>query len=556
MTPPEEEQMADGRRSFYGWGYADDAASAEEIVWFERTWADLFRVDGFDAVPMPTPDDIVLRASRVMIPAALRACCTTAKYDRLLHSYGRSVHDIARMIHRRDFRNPPDVVAYPRSEDEIRCLLDWCGEAGLAAIPFGGGSSVVGGVNPPADERWPGVVTINMTHLNRVLEVDPVSQAARIQAGALGPDLENQLRPTGLTLRFFLQAWEFSSLGGWIATRAAGHFATVYTQIDDHVESLRVITPTGVVASRRVPTSGAGPNPDRLFLGSEGTLGVITEAWVRLHRRPTQRLATTVRFGDYENAVEAVRMIAQVGLFPANARLIERDEAKFTEAGDGTRDVLVLTFESADHELGPWMDRALEICGENGGEWDRETLGDAESHRSGAAGKWRGKFLRGPYLREHAIARGVMRDTVESCVTWDRYLEFRARVKKATLAAFREVTGRDGTMTVRLTHVYPDGPAPYFTWHALGEKARLPEQFWRPNPMRWSPPVAPSPITMRLGVTTVSGMTRSARSGSQQVCARSSASSTPVGCSTPECWLIPEPMPVGMPWMEARILCI
>jgi alkyldihydroxyacetonephosphate synthase len=279
-------------------------------------------------------------------------------------------------------------------------------------------------------------------------------------------------------MRFFLQAWEFSSLGGWIATRAAGHYATAYTQIDDHIESLRVVTPAGLVASRRWPTSGAGPNPDRLFLGSEGALGIITEAWVRLHKKPTFRLATTVRFGDYAKAVEAVRVISQSGLNPANARLLERGEALFTEAGDGTKDVLVLTFESGDHPLEPWMNRALEICADHGGVWDKEALEEEDSQRKGAAGNWRNKFLRGPYVRQHAIARGVMRDTMESCITWDRYMAFQESVKARTLEAIREITGRPGTCTVRFTHVYPDGPAPYFTWHALGDKSKLVEQFW------------------------------------------------------------------------------
>ncbi|MDP6563393.1 MAG: FAD-binding oxidoreductase [Alphaproteobacteria bacterium] len=470
--------MADKRRSFYGWGYQEDAVSAEELGWFERAWADLFGVDQFDPVPMPREGEIELRAPRVAIPKSLAAFCSDDKYDRLLHSYGHSPHDLARMIHRRDFSNPPDVVAHVRDEADIQAVLDWCGANDLAAVPYGGGSSVVGGVNPPTDERYKGTVTIDLGRLNKVLEIDAASQAARVQTGVLGPDLESQLRPSGLTMRFFLQAWEFSSLGGWIATRAAGHFATVYTQIDDHVESLRVVTPSGLIASRRVPASGAGPNPDRLFLGSEGALGIITEAWVRLHRRPTIRLATTVRFTDYEQACDAVRAITQSGLYPANARLIERDEAAFTEAGDGSADVLVLTFESADHPLEPWMDRALEICGDHGGAWDTEALGQADSQRSGAAGNWRNKFLRGPYLREHAIARGVMRDTVESCITWDRYLDFQDQVKRRTLAAIREVTGREGTCTVRFTHLYPDGPAPYFTWHALGDKERLVEQFW------------------------------------------------------------------------------
>jgi alkyldihydroxyacetonephosphate synthase len=470
--------MSGKRRSFYGWGLEGDAVSADEIGWFERTWSELFHVDGFEPAPMPGEAEIALRAPRIALPASLSEFCTSETYDRLLHCYGRSVHDLARMIHRRDFSNPPDAVAYPRDESDIQAVLDWCGSNALAAIPYGGGSSVVGGVNPPNDGRYRGAVTIDLKHLDRVLEIDKTSQAARIQTGALGPALERQLKPSGLTLRFFLQAWEFSSLGGWIATRAAGHYATVYSQIDDHIESLRVVTPAGSIATRRLPTSGAGPNPDRLFLGSEGALGIITEAWVRLHRRPTFRRSTTVRFHDYEKAVAAVRTISQAGLYPANARLIERDEAKFTEAGDGSFDLLVLSFESADHPLEPWMDRALEICGDHGGDWDREALADAESQRRGAAGNWRDKFLRGPYLREHAIARGVMRDTVESCITWDRYMDFQSRVKEKILRAIRDVTGRPGSCTVRFTHLYPDGPAPYFTWHALGDKSKLVEQFW------------------------------------------------------------------------------
>jgi len=177
-------------------------------------------------------------------------------------------------------------------------------------------------------------------------------------------------------MRFFLQAWEFSSLGGWIATRAAGHFATAYTQIDDHVQSLKVVTPSGNIESRRFPVSGSGPNPDRLFLGSEGALGIITEAWVRLHRRPVFRKMTTVRFSIYENAVEATRLLSQSGLNPSNARLIEREEAAYTGSSDGSYDILVLGFESADHPVDVWMNRALEICAECSGEWDAQALND------------------------------------------------------------------------------------------------------------------------------------------------------------------------------------
>jgi alkyldihydroxyacetonephosphate synthase len=233
-------------------------------------------------------------------------------------------------------------------------------------------------------DRYRGALSIDMKYFNKVLEIDHASQAARIQTGVLGPHLEQQLKPSGLTLRFFLQAWEFSSLGGWIATRAAGHFATVYTQIDDHIESMKVVTPAGNIESRRFPVSGSGPNPDRLFLGSEGALGIITEAWVRLHRRPKHRQMTTARFTDYDKAVEATRCISQSGLYPANARLVEREEAAYASSSDGTYDILVLGFESADHPVDAWMKRALEICGDFGGTWDEASLSGGADADSGA----------------------------------------------------------------------------------------------------------------------------------------------------------------------------
>ncbi|OGA50940.1 MAG: FAD-linked oxidase [Betaproteobacteria bacterium RIFCSPLOWO2_12_FULL_62_13] len=470
--------MNEKRRSFYGWGHEGDTVSAAELRWFEDAWSKLLKVDRFESSPMPCEDEIELRKPRAVVPDSLKRVCTTDKYERLLHSYGRSGHELARMILRRDFANPPDAIAFPETESDIVALLDWCGANDVAAIPYGGGSSVVGGITPPSQGRHKGVLTIDLKHFNRVLEIDKTSQAARVQAGVLGPSLEQQLKPSGLTMRFFLQAWEFSSLGGWIATRAGGHYATGYTHIDDHIESLRIVTPAGVLESRRLPASGAGPSPDRMFIGSEGALGIITEAWVRLHRRPSFRSATTVRFRDWEKAVNAVRALTQSGLYPANARLIEKEEALFTEAGDGTSHVLVLSFESGDHPLDAWMKRALELCGDHGGEWDVEALGTQESQREGAAGNWRDKFIRGPYFRVHAIARGVMRDTVETAITWDRFFELEQNVKEAIRRAIREATGREGSCTVRFTHLYPDGPAPYFTWHAFGDKAKLPEQFW------------------------------------------------------------------------------
>jgi alkyldihydroxyacetonephosphate synthase len=211
-------------------------------------------------------------------------------------------------------------------------VLDWSLSAGAAVIPFGGGTSVVGGVGPVTDGDHAGVVSVDLKAPHRVLDVDRVSLSARIQGGAVGPILESQLAEQGLTLRHFPQSFQFSTLGGWIATRAGGHFATLYTHIDDLVESVRALTPAGEWESRRLPGSGAGVSSDRMLLGSEGTLGLITEAWVRVRPRPTHRSSAAGRFDDFLVGAGAVRALSQSGLHPANRRLVDPAEAALTGA--------------------------------------------------------------------------------------------------------------------------------------------------------------------------------------------------------------------------------
>src|SRR5262245_25522925 len=304
-----------------------------------------------------------------------------------------------------------------------------------------------------------------MSTMDKVVEVDRVSRAALIHAGVLGPALEDQLRPHGLTLRHFPQSFEFSSLGGWIATRSGGHFATLYTHIDDFVESLRVITPSGAIESRRLPGSGAGPRPDRLVIGSEGTLGIITEAWMRLQDRPTFRAAASILFADFHAAARAVRAIAQAGLYPSNCRLLDANEAMVNGAGNGTDAVLLLAFESADHAPDAWMSRALECARAHGGSVPAgvgATRSESEGARDGAAGAWRQSFLGAPYLRDALVGMGMISETFETAITWDRFEEFHTAVMAATEEAVRRICGA-GSVTCRFTHAYPDGPAPYYS---------------------------------------------------------------------------------------------
>jgi alkyldihydroxyacetonephosphate synthase len=462
------------RLKHWGWGYEDEQPQPQEL---RDTAAVITERLGYGSADPELPvalSECSLPTPRLNPPAGLAEICRQDDYERALHAYGRSYRDVMRAFRGR-FERPPDVVAHPRDEAEVAAVLDWALSEGAAVIPFGGGTSVVGGVESAVDERFSGVVTIDLKALDRVLEVDPVSQAARIQAGATGPGLEAQLSEHGLTLRHFPQSFQFSTLGGWIATRAGGHFATRYTHIDDLVESVRAITPAGPWESRRLPGSGAGVSPDRMLLGSEGTLGLITEAWVRVRPKPTHRSSTGVRFAEFAAGAAAVRELVQSGLTPANCRLIDAEEAKLTGAGDGSCALLVLGFESAEHDTEPLMALALQCCSDHGGSW--KARGDDAGGDRGSVGSWREAFLRAPYVRDVFVAIGVLSETFETAITWDRFEQFDATVLQRTRAAVKEVCGA-GSVSCRFTHVYPDGPAAYYTILAPARRGEELEQ-WR-----------------------------------------------------------------------------
>jgi alkyldihydroxyacetonephosphate synthase len=329
-------------------------------------------------------------------------------------------------------------------------------------------------VPPRLPAGYNGAVSIDMAAFDRLLEVDELSRSARIQAGATGPSLERRLGEHGLTLRHFPQSFELSTLGGWIATRAGGHFATVWTHIEDFLESARAITPAGTWESRRLPGSGAGVSPDRMLAGSEGILGVITEAWVRVQPRPRHRSSAAVRFADFELGAAAVRALAQSGLNPANCRLLDPGEARLTMAGDGRAALLVLGFESVDHPVREAMARALELCAEHGG---AAPEGARESAREGAVGSWREAFLGAPYMRDVLVAAGVLSETFETAITWERFPALHERVTAAARTAAAAAGAEPVQVNCRFTHVYPDGPAPYFTVLAPARRGDEVEQW-------------------------------------------------------------------------------
>ena len=438
----------------WGWGGAAD----------EPTRADLTAlaplVPAVAGVPAQEPENpaplVPLPADRVSsrLPAPLRTLASADPLDRARHGLGRSYRDVVRGIRGRPDA-VPDVVLRPGDEADVAAVLDWCSDAAVAVVPFGGGTSVVGGVEPQVGGDRP-AVSLDLSRLSGVPEVDTLSRAARVLGGTLGPALEEALRPHDLTLRFYPQSFERSTVGGWVATRAAGHFSSRQQHVDDLVESLRALTPSGPWESRRLPGSGAGPSPDRLLLGSEGTLGVVTSAWLRVQPRPVRRWAATLAAPDLAAGARALRLLLQSGAAPATCRLIDPGEAALTGTLSTGEAALVVGLESLDAPLDAGAAAVLTAAADSG-------LRVVEAgDRGAAASTWRSSFLRAPYLREQLVLLGVLVETLETAVPWSGFEALVADVTTAVEDALRRVCG-GGRVTCRVTHAYPDGAAPYFT---------------------------------------------------------------------------------------------
>lgn len=467
----------DRTRSYWGWGYVADHPDDERI---ERLRAHLEGEFGFPERDLVDPPDIAaIDLPDPGIEAPDIGCCTQDRHSRIHHTYGDAYRDKVRSL-RGDFAPAPDVVAEPESEADIEAVLSWATEEHVAVVPFGGGTSVVGGVEGDVGGGYAGVVSLDTRQLDEVLAVDEESRRARIQAGAMGPAIQDALAEYDLQLRHYPQSYEFSTLGGWIATHAGGHFATEYTHIDDFVENARMVTPAGTVETQEVPRTAAGPKNNHFVLGSEGSLGVVTEARLSVQPRPAERSRATVHFADFGAAVDATREVAQARLAPANCRLLDANESRLFEVADGEEHLLFLGFESI-RESGATREHladALDICRSHGGECPRGPVhGDRESDERTPEDRWRAAFLEGPYLWDAMVRLGVIFDTFETAITWDRFDALYQDVYEGVTAAMEEVCGT-GHVSCRFTHVYPDGPAPYFTFVAPAERGRELEQ-WR-----------------------------------------------------------------------------
>jgi len=360
------------------------------------------------------------------------------------------------------------AVVRPGGMDEVAAVVGACHRAGVAIVPQGGNTGLVGGGVPDGSGDQ---VVLSLGRMRAVRDVDPVAGTITVDAGVVLADVQAAAERVDRLFPMSLGSEGSCTIGGNLATNAGGTAVLRYGMTRELVLGLEVVLPDGRVwdGLRALRKDNTGYDLTQLFVGSEGTLGVITEAWMRLQPRPRFRAGASVQFGDFGRAVDAAREIAQSGLDPSNCRLLDHDEARLSGSGDGSRSILVLGFESGDHELGPWIARALEIAAGHGGEVAGEEGGDP-------AAMWRASFLRGPHIRDAMAQLGLIHETFETAVTWDRFAEFHQAVLSAVGQVLRDVCG-GGAMSCRFAYVYPDGPSPYYSVYAPGRPGQELEQW-------------------------------------------------------------------------------
>jgi alkyldihydroxyacetonephosphate synthase len=436
------------------------------------------------ALPAGRRDPVALgdvRLSAPALPASARERLVAVvgaehvrddRLARVTHAAGRGYHDLVR-LRAGDAEGAPDAVVYPADAEQIAAVLRACAEESVAVVPFGGGTSVVGGVEPLRG-RFPAVVALDLARLDALLAVDPVSLTATVQAGMTGPALEAALAERGLTLGHFPQSFEFSTVGGWVATRSAGQASTGYGRIDALVVALRVVTPSGELVTRAVPASAAGPSVRELLVGSEGALGVIAEVTLRVRPKPALRRYEAFSLPRLDAGCDALRALVREGAAPDVARLSDPPETRVSLAMAGDRAAtraLTAYLRARGHG-----DGCLAIVG-----W--EDASDAAVRRRRAASArtlrahgalalgtpvgraWEHGRFHAPYLRDELLAHGVMVETLETATTWDLLLELHGAVAGALSRALRE-RGTPPVVMGHVSHVYRAGASLYFTFVA------------------------------------------------------------------------------------------
>ncbi len=382
---------------------------------------------------------------------------STDHLDRLRHAGGKSTPDLLRR--RADGpQDAPDAVVFPADHDQVLAVLAYCAEHAVAVVPFGGGTSVVGGVDPVRG-RFGTVIALDLRRLDGVTGIDPISGTATLGAGLTGPRAEELLGAHGLSLGHFPQSFEFATIGGFAATRSSGQASAGYGRFDDMVQRLKIATPSGTLPLGRAPASAAGPDLRELFVGSEGTLGVITEVTVRVHPVPETVAYQAWSFPDFETGAAALRSVVQAGAAPTVLRLSDEAETGINLARSGDIGgnpvagcLAVTTFEGSAAHVAARSAEAAAVLAAAGG----SALGETPAR------EWEHGRFGAPYLRDALLDVGVLCETLETATTWSDLSALKAKVT----AALSDSLGAQGTpplVMCHISHTYPTGASLYFT---------------------------------------------------------------------------------------------
>jgi alkyldihydroxyacetonephosphate synthase len=402
---------------------------------------------------------------------------STDPMDRVVHTYGKSLRDLVR-IRRGDVGRLPDVIVFPGSEHEVATLFDAAIAADAVVIPFGGGTNISGSLEAPRGETRT-VISVDLGRMNTVIEIDEASGLARIQAGALGPWLEEQLNARGFTIGHFPDSFTYSTLGGWIATRSSGMQSDKYGDIADLTRAVRVVTPNGLLETRPVPTTSTGPSVREMILGSEGRLGIITEATVHVHRLPQERVILGYLFPDWQAGLAAMTDIAASDASPSVTRVSDAKETAFsfaTSKDSGFLGKLQTTVLKQYLQRRKGFDleaMCLSFIGYEGApehvKRNKSLVGDiVKSHGGLCVGAGPGelydqKKFDTPYIRDFLLDRGGMADVSETSAPWGRLLDLYNGVTDAAWKTFGDL-GVQGWIMCHLSHSYHAGACLYFTF--------------------------------------------------------------------------------------------
>jgi alkyldihydroxyacetonephosphate synthase len=393
--------------------------------------------------------------------------------ERVLHAAGKGYPDLVRLREGKP-AGAPDAVVLPSDAEQLAALLELCAKSSLAVVPFGGGTSVVGGVEPLRGEHA-AVIALDTSRMADVIELDGESRTVSVGAGMRAPALERYLQARGLTLGHYPQSYEYVSLGGCAATRSAGQASTGYGRIEQMIIGLKLSAPSGEIALDAQPASAAGPSLRQLLIGSEGTLGVISELSLRVRPAPRERIFDGVFFTDFASGAQALRELIQSGAAPGVARLSDEEETRMSLALAGTGGAKGRLGRAYLHARG-YSGGCLAIFGYEGSDERqtrarrerglaiaRERGGLAVGHSPGEA--WlKGRF-QAPYLRDELLTHGVLVETLETATQWSNVQRLHSAVTRAIEAAL-SAQGTPGLVMCHISHLYETGASLYFTFIA------------------------------------------------------------------------------------------